>query len=187
MNVFRYRPDITVAKLAKDIKERYNCHVGNWKLYKAKTKAIDMLRGTVEEHYAKLRSYVLELMRVDREGRFELHLDVGAVFKGFYVGFSALRKGFQAGCRRFIGIDGAFLKTYLGGVLLCAVAHDANNQMFPISWAVVEVENEQNWSWFLRILVDDLSLSTGAGTIFICDQQKVRNAICVTLCYCIHY
>lgn len=58
--------------------------------------------------------------------------------------FSGLRKGFQEGCRRVIGLDGAHLKTYLGGVLLSAVASDANNQMYPIAWAVVEVENEEN-------------------------------------------
>lgn len=72
-----------------------------------------------------------------------------------------------------IGVDGAFLKTYLGGVLLCVVAKDPNNQMYPITWAVVEVESLVNWSWFLRILVDDLGLREGAGTTFISDQQKV--------------
>lgn len=68
----------------------------------------------VVEHYAKIRSYMLELMRVDKEGRFELNLDVGAVFKGVYIGFSSLRKSFKVGCRRVIGLDGAFLKTCLG-------------------------------------------------------------------------
>lgn len=173
LNVFRYRPEITFKELAADIMLRYNCHVTRWKLYNARDKAIHMLRGTVAEHYAKLRSYMLELMRMDKEGRFELNLDVGAVFKGVYIGFSSLRKGFKEGCRRVIGLDGAFLKTYLGGVLLCAVATDANKQMYPIAWAVCEVENIENWSWFIRILVEDLGLGTGAGTTFISDQHKV--------------
>ncbi|XP_057779015.1 uncharacterized protein LOC130997639 [Salvia miltiorrhiza] len=178
LNVFRVRPEITVKELGKDILERYACHTTIWKLYKAKDKAIEQLRGSVEQHYAKLRSYILELLRVDREGRFELKLDVGAIFKGIYIGFSTLKKGFNVGCRRVIGLDGAFLKTYLGEVLLCAIGKDGNNQMFPIAWAVVEVENEACWKWFLQILMEELGLRDGLGITFISDQQKgLINAI----------
>ena len=38
--------------------------------YKSRVKALHILRGTLEEYYAKLRSYMLELKRVDREGTF---------------------------------------------------------------------------------------------------------------------
>lgn len=176
LNVFRYRPAITVKELGVDVVRRFNCHVTMWKLYKAKYKAVEMLGGTVNEHYAKLRCYILELRKQDREDRFEIWTDVGAVFKGVYICFSGLKKGFQRGCKRVIGLDGAFLKTYLGGVLLCAIGNDPNNQMYPIAWAIVEVENQQNKSWFLKILVEDLGLSTGASFTFISDQQKVHTS-----------
>ncbi|XP_057780950.1 uncharacterized protein LOC130999441 isoform X2 [Salvia miltiorrhiza] len=175
LNIFRVRPELKVKELKADLLSRYKCHVSNWKLYAAKQKAIEELRGSVEAHYAKLRSYVLELLRVDMEGRFVLDLDDGAIFRGIYTGFSALKKGFLMGCRRVIGLDGAFLKTYLGGVLLVDVGKDGNNQMFPIAWAVVEVENESCWKWFLSILIEDLGLSTGLGYTFISDQQKLQS------------
>lgn len=60
------------------------------------------------------------------------------------------------GCRWIIGVGGCFLKTYLKGQLLCVVAKDGNNQMFPIAWAVVKIENEANWTWFLNILLEEL-------------------------------
>lgn len=97
-----------------------------WKVYKAKHKAITELRGSVVGHYGKLRSYILELQKVDKEGRFVLNCDIGSVFKGLYIGFSSLKKGFKLGCRRLIGLDGAFLKTYLGGVLWCVTGSDGN-------------------------------------------------------------
>eukprot|EP00257_Ricinus_communis_P013302 XP_015570713.1 uncharacterized protein LOC107260779 [Ricinus communis] len=108
----------------------------------AKWKALNMLRGSVQEHYAKLRGYKAELLRVDKEGRFDFLLDEDCTFKGFFIGFNSLRKWFLKGCRPIIGFDGCFLKTFLGGALLCAVAKDGNNQMFSIFWAVVECENE---------------------------------------------
>ncbi|GFP81698.1 hypothetical protein PHJA_000313100 [Phtheirospermum japonicum] len=112
-------------------------------------------------------------MRVDKDGRFEFLLEDDTIFKAFYIGFSSNRKGFLNGCRPVIGFDGCFLKTFLCGALLCATAKDGNNQMYPIAWAVVEIENESCWKWFLNILFEDLRISDGLGYTFISDQQKV--------------
>lgn len=136
-------------------------------------RGIDLLVGTVEDHYAKLRSYTLELSKSNKDGRFELHVEVGVVFRAMYIGFSGLRRGFMEGCRKVIGLDGAFLKTYLGGILLSAVGTNGNNQMYPIAWIVVDSENEVCWSWFIKILVEDLNLGEGVGITVISDQQKV--------------
>ena len=40
-----------------------------------------------------------------------------------------------------IRIDACFLKTFLGGQLFVAIGRDNNDQMLPISWAVVKREN----------------------------------------------
>ena len=66
-------------------------------MYHAKKKTIDLLMALVEEYYSKMRRYILELGRVDKEGVFELHVDVGDVFKAVYIGFYGLRKGFKEG------------------------------------------------------------------------------------------
>ncbi|XP_047943147.1 uncharacterized protein LOC125189985 [Salvia hispanica] len=160
--------------LGRDLMQRYVVKAITWKLYHSRRKAIDLLTGSVKDHYAKLRRYVLELSRADKEGRFELHVEVGAVFKAMCIGFSGLRRGFKEGCRRMIGLDGAFLKTYLGGILLSAVRTYGNNQMYPIAWAIVEVENEVCWTWFINILVQELNLGEGVGITIISDQQKTH-------------
>ena len=90
-----------------------------------------------------------------------------------YIGLDACKKGFLAGCRRVVGLDGCFFKGATNGELLCAVGRDANNQMYPISWAVVEKENNDTWDWFCDILFRDLSVGTGEEWVFISDQQKV--------------
>ncbi|WOL20175.1 hypothetical protein Cni_G28978 [Canna indica] len=92
------------------------------------------------------------------------------VFQRLHIGFDALRKGFLQGCRPIIGFDRCFLKTFLGGHLLSAVGRDGNNQMFPIAWAVVKGENYESWSWFLRLLFDDLGIAQGYGLTLISDQ-----------------
>lgn len=67
------------------------------------------------------------------------------------MSFKAQRVGFMRGCRRFIGLDGAHLKSIYGGVLLSAVTMDANNGIFPLAVAVCEGENRDSWTWFLQL------------------------------------
>ncbi|RYR09760.1 hypothetical protein Ahy_B05g078167 [Arachis hypogaea] len=65
-------------------------------------------------------------------------------FERFYVCLDACKKGFKAGCRPMIGLDGAFLKTLHGGQILTACAQDANNHIFVVAYAIVDVENKDN-------------------------------------------
>ena len=90
-----------------------------------------------------------------------------------------MKDGWTVGCRKVIGLDGCFLKGTIKGELLTAMGRDANNQMFPIAWAVINVENKDNWLWFLVSLGDDLKLNRGADLTIISDGHKVSN---VTIC-----
>lgn len=65
----------------------------------------------------------------------------GEVFQRLYVCLHALRVGFQAGCRKVIGLDGCHLKGPHPGILLTAVGIDANNGVYPVVYAVVEHES----------------------------------------------
>ncbi|CAI9302924.1 unnamed protein product [Lactuca saligna] len=68
----------------------------------------------------------------------------------------SIKDGWIKGCRRLIGVDGCFLKDICRGELLKAVVKDANNQMYPLAWAVVLVENKETWMWFVDLLLEDI-------------------------------
>ncbi|GJY26626.1 pentatricopeptide repeat-containing protein [Tanacetum coccineum] len=55
---------------------------------------------------------------------------------------------------------------------MTVVGRDGNNHIFPVAWAVVAVENKDNWSWFLDLLADDLEVPNGNGLTLISDQHK---------------
>jgi hypothetical protein len=68
-----------------------------------------------------------------------------------FVCFDASALGFSH-CLPIIGLDETYLKTKFLGILLAATALDANGSLFPIAYIVVDVENDDNWLWFLRTL-----------------------------------
>ena len=55
-----------------------------------------------------------------------------------------------------IGIERCFLKGICIGEVLAVVGRDSNNQIYPLAWVVVTVENKQNWKWFLELLLDEI-------------------------------
>ncbi|KAF2303089.1 hypothetical protein GH714_013701 [Hevea brasiliensis] len=94
-------------------------------------------------------------------------------FTHFYVCFSALKQGMLTGCRRVIGLDGAFLKGICKGQLLVAVLKDGNNQMFPVACAVVQIEDKVTWKWFVMQLSEDFGIQSGEGWTFVIDMQRL--------------
>ena len=94
-------------------------------------------------------------------------------FKRIYICLGAMKKGFRAGMRDFLGLDGAFMKGPFPGQILTAVSVDSNNGIYPLAYAIVESENMQSWKWFLDCLGDDLDLYANSNFTFISDRQKV--------------
>ncbi|KAM3382617.1 hypothetical protein P3S68_008192 [Capsicum galapagoense] len=48
-------------------------------------------------------------------------------FHSFNICFDVMKKGFQEGCKKCIGLDRCFLKRVCKGQLLVAIAKDRNN------------------------------------------------------------
>lgn len=134
-------------------------------------------QGNYKKEYSKLWDYRKEILKTNPTTRVELDArrptpNANPVFLRFYVCFAALREGFLAGCRPVLGLDGAFLKGPCKGQLLTAVARDANNQIYPVTWGVVETESRDTWGWFLDSLSVDLKIGDGNKFTFVSDQQK---------------
>ncbi|XP_076944383.1 uncharacterized protein LOC143614998 [Bidens hawaiensis] len=58
-------------------------------------------------------------------------------------------------------------------MLLVAIGRDANDQMYPVAWAVVEGESNDSWEWFMEELRKCLDVQDGGNDwTLISDQQK---------------
>ena len=127
-----------------------------------------------------MRDYVLELQKTNEGTTVKIDVVSEPVvssptrqFRRIYVCLGPLKKGFKAGLREFLGLDGAFMKGPFPGQILSAVGVDSNNGTYPLAYAVVESENTSSWKWFLQCLAEDLDLYSNSNFTFISDRQKV--------------
>lgn len=123
-----------------------------------RAKALVMARwfDKTKGEYSRLYDYQEEILRSNPGSTIVVKLDPEfsePVFQRFYVCLDACKKGFLAGCRKVIGLDGCFFKGAIAGVLLCAVGRDANNPIYPIAWVVAEMETNESWDWFLLLVM----------------------------------
>ena len=171
------KPKMKLKEMVLDIKQKYRCVVSIGQVRRAKEWAKEFIEGKLTEHYARIWDYANELRRSNPGSTCKFCVtrnpDGKNYFHRIYIGFKALIDGWKGGCRRVIGLDGCFLKGQVKGELLTAIGRDANNQVYPIAWAVVDVENKDNWTWFMELLRYDLDLGRGNGLVVISDQHKV--------------
>ena len=93
--------------------------------------------GKHEESFARLVEYIEEIKESSPE-TIASYISQGPndapLFKRIFISFGAMIVGFTRGCRPFIGVDGCFLKKPYEGVLLTAMALDANNGYFSLAY-----------------------------------------------------
>ncbi|KAL5708733.1 hypothetical protein ACHQM5_019499 [Ranunculus cassubicifolius] len=154
-------PHWKLVDFKQDILEKYRINVTKTKCYRTKKCALGNVEKILEEHYSKLWDYGAEIRRSNPMSTVKIqgerpNIDQQGYFKRMYVCLDAVKRNWIAGCRPILGLDGCFLKGFCKGQLLTVVGRDGNNNMFLVSWAVVESENKDSWGWFLKLLMEDL-------------------------------
>ncbi|XP_010501306.1 PREDICTED: uncharacterized protein LOC104778550 [Camelina sativa] len=172
----RRRSCLSWTDIKDEIMMRYTISVSKWICQKARRIAFDLVIQTQKQQFAKLWDYERELKRSNEGTHTEIvtnpQVSGKQQFDKFYVCFAALRRTWENCCRPIIGLDGAFLKWELKGEILAAVGRDADNRIYPIAWAIVRVEDNESWSWFVDKLKTDLDLGVGDRLTVMSDKQK---------------
>ncbi|XP_010533352.1 PREDICTED: uncharacterized protein LOC104809156 [Tarenaya hassleriana] len=156
----------------KDVKKNmltdYGFDMTYWQAWKAKEKAIDIVRASPENSFNFLPAY-LELIQEANSGTVTSYVvDEDCRFKYAFIAFGACLRGFCY-MRKVIVVDGTFLTGKFKGVLLVAVCQDGNNHIYPIAFGVVDSENVDSWEWFLMQLRS--SIEDNENLVFISDRH----------------
>ena len=116
-------------------------------------KAVHDRRGTLEEGYKNVFSYlyILEQKKkvyVGAEPRFKSEYAIGwrkKRFKYLFFSFVACIEGFGY-MRKVITVDATFLKVVEGGVLIIATVQDPDHHNYPLAIVVADGEKKECWN-----------------------------------------
>ena len=124
--------------------------------YQAAHKVLQVLQkkdiALERDEFRKLPAYVEVLKKEDPSSHFILKTGSATErFQRLFISPSACRKTFRS-CPRIVACDRTFTKSKFRQTLLFAVTIKGNDEVVVLAWALVESENEDTWSFFLKEL-----------------------------------
>ncbi|XP_020262396.1 uncharacterized protein LOC109838356 [Asparagus officinalis] len=124
-----------------------NLDVSYHKCWNARRKAMIKIFGDWDKSYEILPHYLEALKRENPGIVYEVSSDPvdggERRFTGVFWAFGPYIEGFRY-CRPLLSIDGTHLYGKYKGVLLVATGVDADGGLFPLAFAMVDVENTEN-------------------------------------------
>ncbi|XP_075515402.1 uncharacterized protein LOC142550045 [Primulina tabacum] len=142
-----------IKYVRESIKVKYGYDISYAKAWQSLKRAVEIVYGTWESSVTLLPKYIGCLSKynpgtiVERKnlGPYDqLHKILNFVFWAFKPCIDGYRH-----CCNIINVDGTHMYTKYKHKLLIAVNLDANNQVLPLAFALVDEENCESWHWFL--------------------------------------
>ncbi|XP_047257990.1 uncharacterized protein LOC124890234 [Capsicum annuum] len=149
-NFLNLKSTYTPAEIMEEIRNLYGIRMNYKKAYRAKEKALELVRGSLRESYAKLPAYLYMVNTINPGSFTRLHKTEDSHFLYVFVALSTSIRSWRY-CMPTIVVDGTFLKSAYKGTMLSASVLDATGHILPLAYAVVDSENDTSWKWFFRM------------------------------------
>ncbi|GAB2246365.1 hypothetical protein Droror1_Dr00001858 [Drosera rotundifolia] len=184
-------PNYKPKDIVNDIKEEYGIQLNYFQAWRGKEIAKEQLQGSYKEAYGQLPIFCDKIMESNPGSLATFTTKDDSSFHRLFVSFYALLYGFEQGCRPLLFLDSIAVKSKYQGTLLAATAADGDDAAFPVAFAVVDSETDDNWRWFVLQLKS--ALLTSCSITFVADRRKgLKESISDIFqnsfhAYCLHY
>ncbi|XP_056699506.1 uncharacterized protein [Spinacia oleracea] len=163
-------PNYKPKDIVNDIKQEYGIQLNYFQAWRGKEIAKEQLQGSYKEAYKQLPSFCEKIMESNPGSLATFTTKDDSSFQRLFVSFHASLYGFQQGCRPLLFLDSIALKSKYQGTLLAVNAADGDDGVFPVAFAVVDAETDDNWRWFLLQLKS--GMQTPGSITFVADRHK---------------
>ncbi|XP_024007296.1 uncharacterized protein LOC112083498 [Eutrema salsugineum] len=130
--------------IVKVVQNEAHVNVSYSTALRGKKLAISQVRGSPEESFQRLHSYLCVLKLVNPGTVTSVKVDANNNFKYLFVALGASIEGFSS-MRKVIVVDANFLNNVYDGMLVFATAQDPNHHHYPIAMGVIDSEKDSSW------------------------------------------
>ncbi|EOA15446.1 hypothetical protein CARUB_v10004088mg [Capsella rubella] len=128
------------------------------------------LHTSFKEAYKHLPLFVNKLVEANTGSMVDLVVGEDRRFQRLFLSFQSCTHGFQTGCRPLLFLDAIPFKSRYHEILLIASALDGDDGVLPVALALVDVETDETWRWFLEQL--KIAVPSLRALTFVSDREK---------------
>ncbi|KAJ9548704.1 LOW QUALITY PROTEIN: hypothetical protein OSB04_021247 [Centaurea solstitialis] len=172
----RESPYLKPKEIANGLLQDFGVALNYTQVWRGIGDAREQLHGSPKESYNKLPWFCEKLVETNPGSICKLVIGDKKRFKSLFISFYAAISGFQNGCRPLIFLESISMKSRYGEVLLIAIAVDGNEGFIPVAFAIVDVEDDNSWCWFLELL--KTSILKSQPITFVVDRDtNLKNSV----------
>lgn len=173
---------ITAAQIRSNERHQYSNNINYLQAYRTIQAVLEEMYGEEAESFKKFPAYAERFEAADSENFYKLAFhEATSYFQAAFFAPASLRHA-QLKLRPFIGIDGTHTGSRFRMTLLIADGIDSNDEVLILAWALVPIECEAWWEWFLKYLKRAFLNIQRRSFIFMSDREKgLPNALKATL------
>ncbi|XP_024013085.1 uncharacterized protein LOC112087289 [Eutrema salsugineum] len=128
------------------------------------------LHTSFKEAYKHLPLFVKNVLEANPGSMVDLVVGEDRRFQRLFLAFQSCIHGFQTGCRPLLFLDAIPFKSRYHEILLTASALDGDDGVLPVALALVDVETDETWRWFLEQLM--VAVPSLRPLTFVSDREK---------------
>ncbi|XP_021894214.1 uncharacterized protein LOC110811875, partial [Carica papaya] len=157
----KQNPQCKPKEILEEIHRVHGITLSYKQAWRGKERIMAAIRGSFEEDYRLLPQYCDQVQKANPGSIALVYSNPNdGSFQHLFISFQASIYGFLNACRPLIGLDKTCLKSKDLGSILLATGFDGEGAVFPLAFAVVDEENDDNWTWFLFELHKLLEINT---------------------------
>ncbi|XP_075478915.1 uncharacterized protein LOC142519770 [Primulina tabacum] len=156
LGVVRCDPSYEIKYIIENVKDKNGYQISYTKAWRNLKRAMEIAYGTWESSVQLLPKYMCALSKYNPGTAVEWkHLrantKMSKTLNYVFWAFIPCVDGFRH-CRKIISVNGTHLYTKYKHKMFIGVTLDANNQVLPLAFAIVDEETSYSWKWFLENL-----------------------------------
>ncbi|XP_026383321.1 uncharacterized protein LOC113278787 [Papaver somniferum] len=168
-------PNKKTKHIMESFTRDFGFDISRYYAYAGKTHALNTSWGENEKSFMFLNWYKNKLIETNPGSHVVLEVEEGThKFQRMFICFEACSRGFNF-CRPVLFVDADHLKSKYLGHMMAATGLTGNDEIFPLAYGLVSLENEVNWKWFLDNLKKIFVLEVNVLHVFSFNNLSKNN------------